>query len=70
MPSTVNRFIWHDKTSVSIVVKCDLCPWYSGFADTDESAMKVGAGHEQRNHPELTQARNRYYKHNARKRNQ
>lgn len=70
MPKTDSRVIWLDKTSVSIVVKCTLCPWYSGFADTDESALKVAAGHEQRQHPERRQARGAYYKHNERKRNQ
>lgn len=46
-----------DSTQISTVVLCDLCPWWRGFADNRVAGWKVGGGHEERVHPELTQAR-------------
>ena len=46
-----------DVTRYSVVVQCDQCPWWYGFADSRLEGWRVGAGHETRAHPDRDQAR-------------
>jgi hypothetical protein len=55
-----------DCTQISVVVRCTLCPWWSGFADSKHEGWAVGARHERRAHPELKQARSARNTHRAR----
>jgi hypothetical protein len=58
-----------DSTQISTVVLCDRCPWWRGFADSRDEGWTVGAGHEQRAHPQDDQARNALDQRNSRARN-
>lgn len=52
-----------DSTKISSVVKCSLCPWWSGFADSRAQGWAVGARHEANTHRGDTyQARDAMYK--------
>lgn len=55
-----------DSTQVSSVVCCALCEHWRAFRFTKLEAWKTAAAHEERTHPELTQARVAYAKAKAR----
>ena len=46
-----------DFTQQSVVVKCNECPWWSGFGFDKAEAWSVGARHEGQFHSAATQAR-------------
>jgi len=47
-----------DYTRVSVVITCDLCPWWSAFAFTREEGWKTAGRHEEACHPGDNHARN------------
>lgn len=57
-----------DSTNYSVVVLCDRCPWWYGFADHKAEGWRVGARHEERAHPDIDQARNTLDKRKSRAR--
>lgn len=50
--------IRYDRSAIGIVIKCDECPWYAAYADTDRDADVTAEGHEARNHPGTYKRRN------------
>lgn len=45
-----------DYTQLSVVVRCDECPWWYGFGFDRIHGWTVGRDHELRVHPGYTQA--------------
>jgi hypothetical protein len=44
--------IQFDQSSTSVVVTCEACPWWHGFAFTMTEAEASGLRHEEQVHPE------------------
>lgn len=49
-----------DVTQESVVIVCETCGVWFGFAFTKLEAWERAAGHEKRTHPGLTQAQNAF----------
>ena len=52
-----------DFTTLSVVVKCSDCPWWSGFGFDKADAWTVGARHEKDRHSNSQQARDALRQH-------
>lgn len=48
-----------DKSSTSVVVTCEACPWWHGFAFTEPEAEASGLRHEAQVHEGTTTLRDR-----------
>lgn len=55
-----------DYTQYSVVVLCNDCPWWTAFAFDRTEGWTIAARHEQRTHPDQTQARVALAKHHER----
>lgn len=64
MPKHKHTFL--DRTAVTVVVKCADCPEWASLRFTTTEGWKAAAAHEERAHPERTQARDALVSHMAR----
>jgi hypothetical protein len=51
--------ITFDPSTTSVVITCASCPWWRGFAFTQDKAEATALGHERDVHPETTALRDR-----------